>query len=162
MQKDPIPLADGESSDTATETPPSIPSSGPATLAESLESWSTQILEDHCNAKKFNTESTGFMAPSFRAKHDGLPTARSRQQHLDNLKRHFSVMPEFHLELLNCSSEVDEQQGLGMVYMFFRLSKLVGDLQRESIAVLKWERRHGEWLCVKHTGLRGPSGFPDT
>lgn len=127
--------------------------------AEQIETWSVQILNEHCNEKTFESAGTTHMAETFRATHDGLPTARTLGQHIGNLQKHYVANPDFHLTILNCSSEVDETRGRATVYLFFQLTGLVDNTARESIAALQWERKRDEWLCVKHTGLRGPAGF---
>ncbi|KAK5124510.1 hypothetical protein LTR85_001727 [Meristemomyces frigidus] len=126
--------------------------------AEYVEAWSVQILNEHCNQKKFELVGTHHMAETFRSEHDGLETAKSLEQHVDILKQHYVANPDFHLEVLNSSSEVDEARGRATVYLFYQLTGL-NNTAREAVALLKWERKQNGWLCVKHTGLRGPAGF---
>jgi len=144
-------------------TPHQMPrDTGTMNTRERPELLSVAILEDHCNDKKLDGGLiTDYMVRSFRFRHDGMLTARSRDQHLQNLKNHYQTVPDFRMDFVNCSANVDEVSGVASVYMFFKLSGLLPDFRRESVAILRWEKRHGEWVCVKYEGVRGPAGLPD-
>jgi len=132
-----------------------------AAVRNHIDARAIMMLE-RCNNLVGDKGTIAYVAPSFRATHDGLPTATCRRHFIDSLKRHLKTMPDFHLEVLNSSSEVDEERGKGTVFVFFRLTGVGNHLERESVAVMQWEKRHGEWLCIKHEGMRGPSGFPNS
>lgn len=125
-----------------------------------LEHLSRRIIEINLNDK----DSTHplimtHMSTQFRSKHDALPKVTNRDDHQGSLVEHLKKQPDLRVEILNTSSEVDESRGRATVYVWYELTGLEHDLEREAVAVLSWERRQGTWLNVKHTGMRGPSGF---
>lgn len=127
---------------------------------EYLEDLSRQILDVNLNIKDNNHPLVvKHMSPQFRGKHDALPKATNRDDHQSNLQKHLAEQPDFHCEILNASSEVDDSRGRATVYLWYQLTGLSHDLKREAVAVLSWERKQGVWMIMKHSGMRGPSGF---
>lgn len=125
-----------------------------------LESLAKSILEINLNQKDSDHPLIiKHMSPQFRGKHDALPKATTRNEHQDNLKKHLAAQPDFHVIILNSSSEVDDSRGRATVYLWYEISGLSNGLEREAVAVLSWERRQGIWMVVKHQGMRGPAGF---
>ena len=140
---------------STSENPPKKESIG-----EYLESLSKTILEINLNQK--DTEHPliiRHMSPAFRGKHDALPKVNNRDDHQGNLKKHLEAQPNFNVEILNHSSEVDDSRGRATVYLWYEIHGLAHGLGREAVAVLSWERRQGTWMIMKHQGMRGPSGF---
>lgn len=95
----------------------------------------------------------------FRNKHDALPKASNRGDHHDNLQKHLAEQIDFHAEIHNTSSEVDDSRGRATVYLWYEITGLAHGLEREAVAVLSWERKQGNWTLMKHVGMRGPAGF---
>jgi hypothetical protein len=127
---------------------------------EYLESLSDTILDINLNSKDTQHPLIiKHMSPAFRGKHDALPKVNTRDDHQSNLKKHLAAQPDFHVKILNHSSEVDDSRGRATVYIWYEITGLAHGLEREAVAVLSWERRQGVWMIMKHQGMRGPSGF---
>ena len=147
-------------------SPPESSSSDdpPPTKKEStgdyLESLSESILDINLNMKDTQHPLIiKHMSPAFRGKHDALPKVNTRDDHQSNLKKHLDSQPNFRVNILNHSSEVDDSRGRATVYLWYEIKGLAHGLEREAVAVLSWERRQGVWMIMKHQGMRGPSGF---
>ncbi|EMC97985.1 hypothetical protein BAUCODRAFT_120901 [Baudoinia panamericana UAMH 10762] len=129
-----------------------------------LEHLSRAIIEECGNAKNFDSPIMSLMAPTFSAVHDSLTTFENRADFLVGMKAHFHMFPRAHLEVLNTSSDVDDEAGRADVFLFFRISG-VGrglDLKRECVALMQWERReNGQWMAVRYKGMRGSASFRD-
>ncbi|KAK5173904.1 uncharacterized protein LTR77_002585 [Saxophila tyrrhenica] len=127
---------------------------------EYLEDLSKQILEVTLNQRdNMHPLVVQHMSPAFRGKHDALPKTNTRDDHQQNLKKHLETQPNFRVEILNHSSDVDDSRGRGTVFLWYKISGLEGGLGREAVAVLSWERKQNNWMIIKHSGMRGPSGF---
>ena len=127
---------------------------------EYLERLSISLLEVNLNQKDNDHPLVmKHMSPTFRGKHDALPKVDNRDDHQENLKKHLETQPDFHVDILNHSSEVDDSRGRATVYLWYEITGLSHGLEREAVAVLSWERRQGTWMVIKHQGMRGPSGF---
>lgn len=125
-----------------------------------LENLAVQILDINLNQKNNSHPLLiQHMSPSFRGNHDALPKVNNRNDHQANLKKHLDKQPDFHVKILNHSSDVDESRGRATVYLWYEIHGLEHGLGREAVAVLNWERKQGNWMIIKHTGMRGPSGF---
>lgn len=125
-----------------------------------LEDLSRQMLDVNLNYKTFDHPIVAkHMSPEFRGKHDTLPKVGNRDDHVSALQKHLQEMPNFHCNILNSSSDVDDSRGRATVYLWYEITGLTHGLEREAVAVLSWERKQGTWMMMKHTGMRGPSGF---
>ena len=141
--------------ETGLPSPPESSTSEPTrkeTTGEYLENLSQRILEINLNVKDN-------MSPVFRGKHGAVAKAENREDHQANLTKHLQKQPDFRVEILNKSSEVDESRGRGTVFLWYEIMGLEHGLEREAVAVLSWERKQGNWMIMKHSGMRGPSGF---
>lgn len=151
----------------ALPTPPDSNAPDTPTRKEStgeyLERLSKSFLHLSLNLRdSFNPLIMRHMAPTFRGTHDTLPKVVSREDHQSSLQKHLSTEPDLRCEIKNSSSDVDDSRGRATVYLWYELSGLTHGLEREAVAVMSWERKQGTWVHTKHTGMRGPSGFPTT
>lgn len=127
---------------------------------EYLEGLSRQILNVCLNLKDpHHPIIYKHQSADFRNKHDALPKAANRKDHHANLAKHLQEQKNFHIEIFNTSSEVDESRGRATIYLWYEITGLTHGIEREAIAVLSWERKQGTWLLMKHIGMRGPAGF---
>lgn len=127
---------------------------------EYLESLSRQILNVCLNLKDpYHPMIYKHQSVDFRNKHDALPRASNRADHHENLAKHLQEQKNFHVEIFNTSSEVDESRGRATIYLWYEITGLANGIEREAVAVLSWERKQGTWLLMKHIGMRGPAGF---
>ena len=156
-----LPESPGPASVTKEElSRPTVPPQKKASTGEYLETLSRDILGVNLNLKDTSHPLVmKHMSPEFRGKHDALPKASSRDDHQDNLQKHLAEQPHFHVEVLNASSDVDESRGRATVYLWYDISGIAQGLEREAVAVLSWERKQGTWMIMKHSGMRGSSGF---
>lgn len=94
------------------------PNNTKASTGTYLESLSRQLLNVCLNLKDPNHPIIAkHQSPSFRNKHDALPRASNRSDHHQNLQKHLAEQENFHVEIHNTSSEVDEGRGRGTVYL---------------------------------------------
>jgi hypothetical protein len=130
-------------------------------IKQEIETWTVRILDNHLNLKNFSTPAVDHMSESYREQRDCLPLSWSREEHLNNLRKHFRTMPDFHLKILNISSRIDEDHGRATVYTWCQVTRAAGDFEREVVSVMHWERRQSRWLCVKNHDVRGPPAWVD-
>lgn len=98
---------------------PDLSTSKTLQITEHIEILSKRIIEDNCNSKQFHDSPAvqASMAHNFRSEHDGMPNAVSLREHLDNLQVQLKSMPKFHVDIMNFSSQVEDNQGRATVYM---------------------------------------------
>jgi hypothetical protein len=65
-------------------------------------------------------------------------------------------MPDYHADILNSTATVNEQKGTAAVYLHLFLTGMPDGIRRESVNVLDWQRKGGEWQIIQHNGMRGP------
>ena len=124
------------------ESSTSEPTLAKMTTGEYLEGLSRTMLDINLNEKDSNHPFIlKHMSESFRGKHDALPKAQSRDAHQEHLTMHLAKQPDFHCEILNTSSEVDDSRGRATVYLWYEITGLAQGLEREAVAVLSWERK---------------------
>ena len=140
---------------SVSEDPPKKESTG-----QYLERLAKSILEVNLNQRdNSHPLIQKHISPDFRGKHDALPKVNNRDDHQQSLMKHLDTLPNFHIDILNSSSEVDDSRGRATVYLWYEIRGLANDLEREAVAVLSWERKQSTWIITKHQGMRGSSGF---
>lgn len=123
-----------------------------------LERNSEAICNETLNNRNFNSPWLDYLAPDVVAIHEATSVVQGREQLIHNLRELLQTMPNYHADILNTTVTVDERKGTATVYLHLFLSGMPDGIRRESVNVLAWERRKGEWLLTKHQGMRGPSG----
>lgn len=148
------------SSEAPSDRSSTPPSTRKHSSGEFLESLSSQVLNICLNLKDSDHPLLKLhQSPDFRNKHDALPGATNAADHNRSLHKHLAEQLDFHVEIHNTSSEVDESRGRATVYLWYLITGLAHGLEREAVAVLSWERKQGTWMLMKHIGMRGPAGF---
>ena len=132
----------------------------PDILIKELETVSCLILEDHGNANHFGTHATlGYISPSFKGNHDGLPNTLTRDQHLELLIARNKITPHMRIEIKNVSTDLRDVRGVADVFIFYQLAGLGHEIVREAIAVVRWQRDNERWMCIGVTTMRGTCGY---
>lgn len=121
-----------------------------------LKEASVAICNDTLNNKDFESSSLDYLAPDVVTIHETTPVAHSKDQLVDNLRNMMQSMPEYRAEILSTTAVVNEAKGSATVYLHLFLNGMPDGIQRESVNVLDWRKRKGEWLLVRHSGMRGP------
>lgn len=63
--------------------------------------------------------------------------------------------PDYKVDIISISSDVEEKKGLGRVWMHLRVFGHPTDVWRESVTVVYWRRKQGIWTSYKQNGVRG-------
>lgn len=77
-----------------------------------------------------------------------------REDYIRRFKQLMVQCPDFHSEVLDASSSVNELTGKGRVWMIRTANNLPDGLRREAVAELTWERKEGDWYCTRMRGIR--------
>jgi len=99
------------------------------------------------------------VSSNIRAWNDMLPVACTRDELASNIETNHMCQPDYHTEIINVSSSIDEVHGRATVFLHLMVLGLSCGHTREAIASFHWERRQGQWLCIKLVAFRGPAGF---
>ena len=135
---------------------PSGKGEAPTATEEYLKGLSITLLEI-LNNKNFEDPSIKHLAPDIYSEHTAdhqTVIATSRDDLVDAVQSMVAEIPDYHAEFLDSGAKVTERTGKGTVWVLRLLTGLSDGLRRESVSVLHWELRDGEWLCTKHRGLR--------
>jgi hypothetical protein len=142
---------------------PIAPATGKrATLSteDFLKQTSVAICNATLNEKNFESPSLDFLAPEVITIHETTPVAHDKQQLIDDLRSMMQSMPDYRAEILSKTAVVDEAKGNATVYLHLFLNGMPDGIQRESVNVLEWKRKKGDWFIVRHAGMRGPPPCP--
>ena len=123
---------------------------------ERLKSISVTLL-NILNHKKFDNPALRHLALDIESHHDAdheTVFASGKENLIEALKSMTDRLPNYHAEFLDSGAKVSERTGKGTVWVLRRLTGLPDGLRRESVSVLNWEKREGEWYCTKHRGMR--------
>ena len=123
-----------------------------------LKRNSEAICNEILNNRNFHSPWLDYLAPDVVAIHETTSVVQGRKQLVDNLREMLQTMPDYHADIVNTTATVDERKGSATVYLHLFLSGMPDGIRRESVNVLAWERRKGEWLLTNHKGMRGPIG----
>ena len=125
-----------------------------------LKHISVAICNDTLNKKNFESPSLDFLAPDVITIHETTPVAHNKEQLVDNLRSMMQSMPDYRAEILSTTAVVNEAKGTATVYLHLFLNGMPDGIQRESVNVLEWRRKKGDWLLIRHSGMRGPPPCP--
>lgn len=72
-----------------------------------------------------------------------------------------SYAPQVQISILGTSCEVDEIRGYANVFINAEANNQPGGISTQGVSLFEWKRneRSGEWLCVRHTALKGIEGI---
>ncbi|KAK4616921.1 hypothetical protein CLAFUW4_09839 [Fulvia fulva] len=103
--------------------------------------------DDPCNAH---------FHPTYRALHDNVKTEITHEQEHMMHRALCAQFPDFHMEILSESIDMNEMAGTAIVWLFIRVTGTLPGVQRDAIGVFRWKKERGKWWCVYHAGLREP------
>ena len=126
----------------------------------STEDYLTRNSEAICNEtlnnRNFESPWLDYLAPDVIAIHETTPISRGRERLIENLRSMIEQMPEYHADILNSTATVNERRGTAVVYIHLFLTGMPDGIRRESVNVLDWVRKGGDWRIARHSGMRGP------
>ena len=151
----------GENADSSTKFIPIAPATKQRVVLSTedyLKGNSEAICNETLNNRNFNSPWLDYLAPDVVAIHEATAVVQGRERLITNLRELLQTMPDYHADILNTTAIVNERKGTATVYLHLFLSGMPDGIRRESVNVLAWQRRKGEWLLTKHQGMRGPIG----
>lgn len=98
-------------------------------------------------------------SPDFRNQHDAIPGASNQKDHHENLRKHLAQQGSVNVQIHNTSFTLDNSRGRATVWVWYQITGLAYDIQREAVARFSFERKDEVWMLMKHVGMRGPAGF---
>ena len=114
------------------------------------------------------------ISPTFSAKVDGYEDSRCRDDHLAKWVEEWKHMSKYQAEIVESIAEIHESRKKATVWTFKQLSGLPVTVPRrasrtnyatdsgickESVAIMRWELRGQDWVCVRLKMVNGVSGF---
>jgi hypothetical protein len=87
------------------------------------------------------------------------PLARGRQAYLDNYRAFTAANPYYTIQPISVVADVHENNCTASVWMLLKVEGHPRDVQRESVTIVYWRRRAGQWQAYKQTGMRGVGMF---
>ena len=131
-----------------------------APVIEQLESLSAALL-NLINSREYESPLLNHLSAAFITEFDGERVGSTRDEHIREMKAAVEQNPNLRTHIMNMSSSVNENKGFATVWATQRVTNYPDDVfERESIKMLIWERRSGQWICLKHVGLRGSGVMP--
>lgn len=86
------------------------------------------------------------------------------EAYLDIMRAMKKEHQTYRIEVLNTSVNLDEGQGIAIVWVTLRASGMpFHELGQESVSRIKWSYK-GKigWVCTEHVGMRGGFGLLET
>lgn len=125
-----------------------------------LEQLSRTIIEAFC-AQNWTHPLLKHAVPNFHAYIDSMEVrTRSLEQHVEFHKWMHHMNPGYVYDVLHVSADVDEEKGMATTWATLKVTGHPLRIQRESITILFWRRRRGQWQTYKQYGMRGVGWFP--
>ncbi|KAF2171816.1 hypothetical protein M409DRAFT_18049 [Zasmidium cellare ATCC 36951] len=99
------------------------------------------------------------VSPDFQWNIVGSFLGRGRKAHFEKMKEIRQAHPDYHVNILNISAEV--QIGKAKTWALMKISGFPEGVERESILMFSWRRDvQGTWVCYRHDGIRGVAPMP--
>ncbi|GIZ40912.1 hypothetical protein CKM354_000423200 [Cercospora kikuchii] len=142
----------------------------PSMLTEPIESTSQYLVRISCefidsinNRDWANAERLACIVDHtcFTARLTEFPEVDSWWKHLETYKFIHAHAPNVYINILGTSCELDEFLGCANVYINAEASGQPGGIATQGVSLFEWKRNDftGEWLCVRHTALKGIEGI---
>lgn len=128
-------------------------------LAQELMNLSHICIQD-VNHRTVYTNATvpPFVAPDFKAVNSGHPDCTSYREFLDLHREFARIHPEYHVNVINTSIDMDERSGHASVFMLMEILGRPAEIRRGAVIVWKWRKRFGRWMLFRQVGARGMCG----
>lgn len=121
-----------------------------------LKQCSEALCNEILNNRNFENPWINYLSPDVVTIHETTPVAHGRAQLVEGLRKYVALMPDYRAEILSSTAVINEKKGTATVYLHLLLSGMPDGIRRESVNVLTWKRRSGEWQITEHSGMRGP------
>lgn len=97
------------------------------------------------------------LAPDFEAQHDNFPAKLSFQENMDSSRYLAEQNPDFHLDIVHISTNIQESRTLASVWLEMNVSGISPGVVMKGFSELKWRLsgEDGKWYCYRHLGMRG-------
>ncbi|KAK4495156.1 hypothetical protein PRZ48_013483 [Zasmidium cellare] len=120
--------------------------------AKILEELSTAMIQIFCE-QDWSNPLLKYALPNFSAYID-YDEVRSRtlDEHIAFHKWMHKKYPGYVYEVETVSADVDDVKGLATVWATLRVTGHPWKIQRESVTILWWRRKQGQWRCYKQFG----------
>ncbi|KAF2164088.1 hypothetical protein M409DRAFT_25435 [Zasmidium cellare ATCC 36951] len=165
-EQTPTPAATPDTSNTSVSTPATTYSTPSSTLPNKPKSPIASELErlslpgiTACNTRDWTfsspaaREAKAHVAPDFEALWDGYPRPLTFEENIAGTRELMEKDPNYFMEVVGVSSEVDEERGEGSVWL--EIAVRWTDVEMRGFSELLWRRDEvGKWWCFRHTGMR--------
>lgn len=131
--------------------------SGRARTRAHLEGLTARLV-DHVAKHEWDHEDFELLvAPDYAAylEYAEHPISRSLEEYLQNYREFAAANPDYAIDIISISADVNEKKGLASVWMHLRVFGHPTAVWRESVTVVYWKRKLGKWTCYKQNGVRG-------
>lgn len=121
----------------------------------------THVCVQDVNLRTEYTSSNipSFIAHNFKSENAGHPEGDSYQEFLALHREFAEIHPEYHVEVVNASIDMDERSGHASVFTLVEIRGRPKDTRRGAVLVWKWRKRFGRWVLFKQMGIRGMCGI---
>lgn len=140
--------------------------SSPPALTETeeyLRDLTVTLFDETLNKRNYTTPLLYHWDPNMEQQVEILEPVVGRHDILENIKALHTGVPNYHMEVINSTAKVTERTGRATVWILQLVHGLPEGVPIESVNVLSWVRKDGEWFCTKHKGIRGLcAGFPSS
>lgn len=118
-----------------------------------LEQLSASMIRIFCE-QDWSNPLLKYALPNFSAYID-YDEVRSRtfEEHIAFHKWMHKRYPGYVYEVENVLADVDEAKGLASVWATLKVTGHPLKIQRESVTILWWRRKAGQWRCYKQFGV---------
>jgi hypothetical protein len=99
------------------------------------------------------------ISPLFELQQEDLPWICGRDALLENAKLLNERFPDYRVEVQSARTKVSANGRTAKVWVFKRLSGLMGGLCRESVGIMKLRRNGQVWVCVKLRMMKGVAEY---
>lgn len=99
------------------------------------------------------------ISPRFRAYFENVPQPLTLEEYKVVAQQTIERFPEYHIDVQNVSSEIDELQGNAIVYLEGEVTGAPPGTRMVLMNEFRWKRDGGAWLCWLHRGMKGMSEF---
>lgn len=119
----------------------------------------SRAVIDSINSRCYSA-ATSLVATTYRSDIDDLSKTKSYSDSKKQFQQISQKHPEYHVEVVNVSADVDEESGYAIVYCLLSVTGRPANVRRQSVSVVEWMRRDGQWQYYNATVVRGQDG-PD-
>ncbi|KAM3422040.1 hypothetical protein BST61_g2416 [Cercospora zeina] len=162
QSSDPTPnlfITNSSTSTASFTASPSFPSSGtkrPSPAAQELETLSRAVILSINNRSFVATKK--LVADNYKGDIDELPKTNSYKAEEDEFRAVAQANPEYHIDVVDVSADVDERLGYAIVFCLLSVKGRPANVRRQSVSVVEWMHRDGRWQYYNASVMRGLDG----